>query len=119
MFAQRYNNSFDLVGTNARNSDCSFGSAVNNFNDYFIGRLSVEKTEIGNRNSNIDSLFAVPQNLRPSFTKQGSQHEDYVEQLLNTRSFLQPNMIQGITSDRNSAMSGNIFINHCENPFSF
>jgi hypothetical protein len=80
MFAQRLNNSFDLVGTNNRNSDCSFSSGVNNFNDYFLGRLSMEKTEQGNRNSNIDSIFAAPTNLRPSLTKQGSnQGEDIVE----------------------------------------
>lgn len=122
MFSHRQTNSYDLVGTNARNSDCSFSSGLAmNYGDYFLGRNSVEKPETGvNRNSNIDSIFAASQGFRPSLNKQGSNHcgEDIAEQLLNTKSYMQPALISRLSNDRNSAISGNIF-NHCEMPFYF
>jgi len=45
MFTQRKTNSYDLVGTNARNSDCSFSSGqVNNYGEQLIDRFSFEKS---------------------------------------------------------------------------
>ncbi|CDW77778.1 UNKNOWN [Stylonychia lemnae] len=116
MYTHRHTNSYDLVGTNYRNSDCSFSSGLAmNYGDYFLGRNSVEKPETGpNRNSNIDSIFAASQGFRPSLNKQGSNQcgEDIAEQLLNTKSYMQPVLINRLSTDRNSSMSGNF--NHCD-----
>ncbi len=47
MFNQRQTNSYDLIGTNARNSDCSMNS--NRFKTYgenMIGRMSLEASDL-------------------------------------------------------------------------
>lgn len=53
MFTQRKTNSYDLVGTNARNSDCSFSSGMQQqYGENLINRMSLEKSD-NYRNSNI------------------------------------------------------------------
>jgi hypothetical protein len=44
MFTQRKTNSYDLVGTNARNSDASMQSEqYKNYGENMIGRMSLEQ----------------------------------------------------------------------------
>lgn len=45
MFTQRKTNSYDLVGTNARNSDASMISdnKIKNYGENMIGRFSLEQ----------------------------------------------------------------------------
>ena len=46
MFNQRKTNSYDLLGTNARNSDCSMNSNLyKNYGENMIGRMSLENSD--------------------------------------------------------------------------
>lgn len=61
MYTQRKTHSYDLVGTNARNSNCSYQSGVlAHYGEQTIARMSLEKSDVGRssgRMQNMDSIF--------------------------------------------------------------
>lgn len=60
MFNQRKTNSYDLVGTNARNSECSIATNQGHlYGENMIGRMSLEKSDMG-RNSNFEQVNSPP-----------------------------------------------------------
>lgn len=78
MYNHRKTNSYDLVGTNARNSDLSMNS--NNYRNYgenMIGSMSFENSEQQLRFQAIDQIlsssFALP------LQKKASENKDFVD----------------------------------------
>lgn len=125
MFTQRKTNSYDLVGTNARNSDCSIQSNNNNYpQDITVGRISFEKLQDQVRLSNTsagDSIF-MPANLANYHKRQNSNfgcnnEGDFVDQILNNNSRASNNNRPSLfgrpsrSSDRGSNIGGFNFAN--------
>jgi hypothetical protein len=90
MFTQRKTNSYDLVGTNARNSDASYSSDMyKHYGENMIGRMSLEQfdEEVG---QHLDQVFR-PCKFQLQQPKAGSHHEDLVEQILHRKRSSNPN----------------------------
>jgi len=99
MFTQRKTNSYDLVGTNARNSDCSFSSSTYpNYGQNMIERFSLEKSEQGSNQLNIDTIFSNPSEQRNACLSRQSNQEDLVDQILINNHQRSSNI--GAVSDR-------------------
>eukprot|EP00347_Sterkiella_histriomuscorum_P001796 403370646 len=135
MFTQRKTNSYDLVGTNARNSDCSFSSNTQQlYGEHLIGRMSFEKSEqnANNRNSNISAeaqLFMPCQGFMPVIMRKSSNFNngdniylnDFADQMLNQK--MRTSQLSGnMNTQRPSNSSDRMTFNFCqsmvgENPF--
>lgn len=61
MFTQRKTDSYDLIGTNARNSDASMKSNLNPkyYGETLIGRMSLEQFDEG-LSQHLEQVFRIP-----------------------------------------------------------